>query len=506
MGFFGSKPASTATSRSEQNERKALLDALNKSQAVIHFSTDGTILWANDNFLNTVGYTLSEIQGQHHKMFVDPAYESSVEYKQFWDSLRRGEFQAAEYRRIGKGGKEIWIQASYNPIFDENGKPYKVVKYATDITQQTLQNADYRGQLDAIAKSQAVINFNMDGIIDWANENFLGAMGYLLDEIRGKHHKIFVEPGFESSSEYRAFWEALRRGEFQAGEYKRLGKGGKEIWIQASYNPIFDPNGKPFKVVKYATDITDQVKRRMESERLGGMVDQNLDSIASAVEQASMKTTSAAGSSTQAAMTVQTIAAGAEELNSSIREIAESMTHSTTAVSEAIHLTDRADQSTQELARTAEQMSGIVGIIQDIANQINLLALNATIESARAGDAGKGFAVVASEVKNLAMQVAQATDKISTEIKGMQTVSCDVVQALTSIKNAIQTVQQSVTGVAGAIEEQSAVTMQISANMQTAAVACDEVDNSLKDILSSMTVSNQYTKEVQEISKTLQTL
>ncbi len=487
----------------KSSELAAKLDALNKSQAVIEFEPDGTILWANENFLSAMGYNLDEIKGQHHRMFVEPAYAQTSDYSSFWATLRNGEFQVAEYKRLAKGGKEIWIQASYNPLLDSHGKVYKVVKYATDITAQTLQNADYKGQLNAISKSQAVIEFNLDGTIITANANFLGAVGYTLDEIRGQHHRMFVEPAHAMSQDYHFFWETLRRGEFQAAEYRRFGKGGKEIWIQASYNPIFDPAGRPFKVVKYATDITAQVRAREEKTRLGGMVDQNLGSIVDAVGKASTQTNSAAAASTQAATTVQTIAAAAEELNSSIQEIATSMAHSKSAVAEAMQLTEQADKSTQELALAAEQMGGIVSIIQDIANQINLLALNATIESARAGDAGKGFAVVASEVKNLAMQVAQATDKISLEITGMQNVSNEVVSALGSIKTAINSIESGVTGVASAIEEQSAVTNQMSEHMQTASIACSDVDENLRQILSSMEVSNQYTKEVQEMSKNL---
>ncbi|WP_424193808.1 methyl-accepting chemotaxis protein [Ampullimonas aquatilis] len=237
------------------------LAAISKVQAVIEFDLEGKILTANENFLNTLGYRLEEIQGQHHSMFVDSTYGSSTQYRQFWDRLSRGQYDAGQYKRIGKAGKEVWIQASYNPIMDKNGKPFKVVKYATDITAERLQNADYSGQLDAISKAQAVIEFGLDGKVITANENFLNTLGYQLDEIKGQHHSLFVETSYRSTPEYRQFWERLGRGEYDAGQYKRIGKGGKEIWIQASYNPIMDMNGKPFKVVKYATDITDQKLR-----------------------------------------------------------------------------------------------------------------------------------------------------------------------------------------------------------------------------------------------------
>lgn len=237
---------------------RAELKALGRSQAVIHFTPDGTIVNANDNFLNAIGYTLDEIKGQHHRMFCDPVYAQSEEYKEFWRKLGSGEFNAAQFKRFGKGGKEIWIEASYNPILDSSGKATGIVKYATDITKQKLQFADYEGQLAAIGRAQAVIQFNMDGTIITANENFLSAMGYKLDEVKGKHHSMFADPDYAKGEDYKKLWERLNKGEYFVDEFQRFGKGGKEIWIQASYNPIMDMNGRAFKVVKYATDITAQ--------------------------------------------------------------------------------------------------------------------------------------------------------------------------------------------------------------------------------------------------------
>ncbi|MGA9527798.1 MAG: methyl-accepting chemotaxis protein [Terriglobales bacterium] len=230
--------------------------AISKSQAVIEFSMDGMVVTANENFLKTLGYTLDEIKGRHHSMFVEEAYRQSSDYREFWAKLNRGEYVADEFKRIGKGGKEVWIQASYNPILDADGKPFKVVKFATDVTQQKLTNADFAGQISAIGKSQATIEFKMDGTIVTANDNFLKTLGYTLDEVKGRHHSMFVEEAYRQSSDYREFWAKLNRGEYVADEFKRIGKGGKEVWIQASYNPILDLNGKPCKVVKYATDLT----------------------------------------------------------------------------------------------------------------------------------------------------------------------------------------------------------------------------------------------------------
>ncbi|MBL4601366.1 MAG: PAS domain-containing methyl-accepting chemotaxis protein [Emcibacteraceae bacterium] len=479
------------------------IDAISKSQAVISFELDGTIIDANDNFLNTVGYSLGEVQGKHHSMFVEESYVKSSEYKQFWDALARGEFKAAEFKRIGKGGKEVWIQASYNPIFDPNGKPFKVVKYATDITAQKLKNSDFRGQIDAINKAQAVISFELDGTIIQANENFLNTLGYSTAEVESKHHSMFVEPGYAQSAEYKQFWEALARGEYQANEYKRLGKGGKEVWIQASYNPIFDPSGNPFKVVKFATDITAQVLARQEASRVGALVDESLGQIQKTVANASEQSVSAADASSQTIQTVQTVAAAAEEFEASAQEIARSMERSREDVTKVRSEAENANESAQKLSETATSLGSIVDVISDIASQINLLALNATIESARAGEAGKGFAVVASEVKSLANQVGDATQRISTEIGGMQSVSSDVVTRLDGIKDAVQSVEESVTSVSVAVEQQAGASQEITRSMQVAATAVEEINTNLNSISEAVTDANNFANEGIELYRSL---
>ena len=263
------------TSQNDSQENSEIIAAMNRVQAVISFKLDGTILDANENFLNTLGYTLAEIKGKHHRMFCDQAYANSDAYRLFWEKLGRGEFDTGEYRRIGKGGKEVWINASYNPIFDASGKVSKVVKLAVDISKQKLQDCE----LAALRKSQAVIEFNLDGTVITANDNFQKALSYSLDDIKGKHHSMFCDPVYTASPEYRNFWADLARGEFQAGVYKRLTKQGKEIYIQASYNPIFDLNNKPYKVVKYATDITKQTLEKMAQDATVGRIQSMMDNI-----------------------------------------------------------------------------------------------------------------------------------------------------------------------------------------------------------------------------------
>ncbi len=232
------------------------MEAVSRSQAVIAFDLDGNIQEANHNFLTAMGYAADEIIGRHHRVFVDPVYAASQAYRDFWAALNAGHFISGRFLRLGKGGREVWIEAAYNPILNENGKPYKVIKYATDVTKSVLEAADHAGQIAAIGKSHAVISFQPDGIILSANQNFLKLFEYDAHEIVGRHHSMFVEPGFEKTPNYAAFWQKLQNGEYDAGEFKRISKSGAEIWIQASYNPIFDPNGKLIKIVKFATDIT----------------------------------------------------------------------------------------------------------------------------------------------------------------------------------------------------------------------------------------------------------
>ncbi len=234
--------------------------AIRRSQAVIEFDLDGTVLEANDTFLDLMGYRLDEIRGRHHRIFVAPAEAAGPEYVAFWEKLARGEFHSAEYRRIAKDGGEVWIRATYNPILDAHGRPVKVVKFANDVTAEKLRNVENAGRLTAIDRSQAVIEFDLDGRILTANDNFLRTVGYQLPEIAGRHHSMFCTPEYADSAEYREFWAALRGGEFRSGRFHRHGKNGRDVWIQSSYNPILDLSGKPVKVVKYAYDVTEQVR------------------------------------------------------------------------------------------------------------------------------------------------------------------------------------------------------------------------------------------------------
>lgn len=448
-----------------RSELEAQVAALHRVQAVIEFALDGTILQANDNFLQAMGYRLEEIQGRHHSLFVDPEHARSAEYRDFWARLGRGEYDAGQYRRFGKGQREIWIQASYNPVLDRQGRPYKVVKFATDITAQKLQAADSAGQLAAIDKSQAVIEFSMDGHILSANDNFLAATGYRLDEVRGQHHALFIEPDHRDSAEYRQFWEKLGRGEYDAGQYRRLGKGGREVWIQASYNPILDLNGKPFKVVKYATDITAQVHENQAMQRA---VAQTREVVAAAKQGDLTRRVATADKNGpiaelcegvnalveamgaiigQIKFAADTIAVGATEIAQGNGDLSQRTEQQAASLEEtAVSMKGLAEtvQRTATNARQASQLAGgaadvaarggsvvhevvetmavinassrrivdIIGVIDGIAFQTNILALNAAVEAARAGEHGRGFAVVATEIRELSQRSASAAKEI----------------------------------------------------------------------------------------------
>ncbi|KZM48958.1 PAS domain-containing methyl-accepting chemotaxis protein [Labrenzia sp. OB1] len=485
------------------NSWKATVEAFSRSQAMIEFKPDGTILTANDNFLNALGYTLEEIKGQHHKMFVDPDLANSPEYKNFWGSLARGEFKAAEFLRFSKDGREVWIQASYNPVLNAAGKVVKVVKIASDITDQKKRNADFEGQVDAINRSQAVIHFELDGTILDANENFLATVGYSLDEIRGQKHSLFVEPAYRTSNEYSRFWADLGAGKFKAGEFKRIGNNGKEIWIQATYNPILDASGRPFKVVKFASDITERMLEEQKRKSIREGIDQDLSEISQSISAAADQATNSAAASEQTSSSVQTVAAAAEELVASISEISRQVATAMEVSSNAIGEAERSSEIMSGLSDDAKTIGSVIELIDGIADQTNLLALNATIEAARAGEAGKGFAVVASEVKSLASQTSKATEEISAQVNSVQETTENAVEAIQSILSVITNIGEIAASISAAVGEQSSVTTEISSNMQTAAQGVDLITSNMQTISTATAQIDAATRNVREASQAL---
>lgn len=497
---------------------RAVLAALSKSQAMIEFDLEGTILTANENFCRALGYTLSEIKGKHHRIFVDPSEAHSSDYAAFWAKLKRGEFDARQYKRIGKGGKEVWIEASYNPVF-RSGQTVKVVKIATDITEKKLLAAEDAGKLAALSRAQAVIEFTPTGEILTANENFLSTLGYQLSEIVGRHHSLFCESAYTGSDAYRQFWQRLAAGEFIADEFLRIGKGGKKVYIQASYNPIFDMNGKIFKVVKFATDVSarvgnvEQLAAGIQAlangdltpqiqtpflpilERLRVNFNEAASKLRSAIQAVSENASVIASASQEIHSASNDLARRTEQQAASVEETAAALEEITTTVSDSSHRAQEAGQlvrktkdnaersgnvvreaidAMDKIATSASEIGNIIGVIDEIAFQTNLLALNAGVEAARAGDAGKGFAVVAQEVRELAQRSAKAAKEIkeligtsNTHVKSGVALVGETGKALEEIVGQVVDVDSNVSAIVESSREQATGLSEINTSVNT---------------------------------------
>jgi methyl-accepting chemotaxis protein len=457
-------------------------EALERSQAVVEFTPEGNILRANENFLAALGYELAEIIGRHHSMFVPEEDRDSDAYAAFWADLGRGTFKSAEFRRVTKQGRSIFIQATYNPVLNRKGEVVKVVKFASDITKDAVRRRDLESQIEAVSRANAMIEFKPDGTILSANANFLSAMGYQLDEIAGRHHSIFVTQDERNSDAYARFWTEIAAGAFKSAEFERVSKSGETVFIRATYNPVLGLDGTPYKVVKIAADITQTVREgRLRQATVAAMAER-INTIAATSTQASERAASASSATERASENVQAVAAGAEELSSSIAEISRQVGEANQVSSQAMEKTERADAVMKRLEGEAGAIGDVVRLITDIAEQTNLLALNATIEAARAGEAGKGFAVVASEVKSLAEQTAKATSQISKQVSGIQTGSSEAAEAMAEIRKVIEMLSGISSGISAAVEEQSAVTEDISGNMATAAQGVETVNAAITDI------------------------
>ncbi len=393
------------------SEQKCVVDGIKRSMAYIEFSLDGIIIDANELFLATVGYSLNEIVGQHHRIFCEEKYAESQDYVMFWRKLNDGEFVQGRFKRVGSNGQVIWLEATYTPIYDKDGMLCKVVKFASDITENVLRETDDHGKLQALSRSTAIIEFNPDGTIADCNDNFLGAVGYQKSDIIGKHHRIFCDRDYTESKEYAEFWRRLNRGEFFSGQFKRVNSQGEVLWLEASYNPVYDGEGNLHRIVKFASDITEQT------------------------EQGKLATENAETAYRISKETSATAEEGAKVIDKTIIEMKQ--------------MADSVDQSSQIIENLNQQSSSISSIIQTIhgiADQTNLLALNAAIEAARAGEQGRGFAVVADEVRTLAARTSESTSEISKMISDIQTSTTNATEGmetcLDQVKSGVELVHQ----------------------------------------------------------------
>jgi len=491
----------------------AVLDALKKSFAIVEFQPDGRFICANALFCSALGYREEELKGKQHSLFVDPEYARSQAYKDFWARLGRGQFDSGEYKRIRKDGSDIWLQASYSPVLNGAGKVVKVVKLALDITAAKIKAAQDASIVNAIFRSQAVIQFDLDGTVLEANDNFLKVVGYSRGELVGHKHSMLAEPGYADSAEYRDFWDCLRRGEFMTGEFRRVGKGGREVWLEACYNPVFDVDGKVVRIAKIATDLTERMRNvallgaaltRLADGDLQARIDQplvpsldklrldfntavgalneamttvatNANAIHSGAEEISIATEDLSRRTEQQAANLEETAAALDEITATVKRAAAGAIKASDVVNETRGeaetsgvVVSQAVEAMGQIEGSSQQISQIIGVIDEIAFQTNLLALNAGVEAARAGEAGRGFAVVAQEVRALAQRSAEAAKEIKALISassqhvghGVELVG-ETGKALTSIVAKVASIHALVSDIAASAQEQATGLSQV---------------------------------------------
>ena len=536
---------------SEQLRASGILQAVNRSQASIEFTVDGQVLNANENFLKLMGYRLDEVVGKHHRMFVNESESTSPEYEQFWQRLRSGQFESGEYCRVTKQGKPVWIRATYNPIIS-NGRLIGFIKLASDVTESRLSTVEATGKINAISRSQAVIEFDPSGRILAANENFLKTMKYTGDELAGRHHSMFVPPEIRNSPEYSTFWSQLARGDFHSGEFQRVAKDGTIIWIYATYNPIFDNFGRVLKVVKFASDVSEQKRLQHEHERrsaedrmkaeqddtrllkilsfvdcagkgnltqtlevegadslarvadaIRALVNQLRDSLrlvsdltatiesnskglesvtaemVGAAHETELESKNAAITARDVEQNVFLVAENIDHLKTAVSEIARSSNDAANIAHQAVQVADRTNAVMTNLGESSHEIGKVVKVINSIAEQTNLLALNATIEAARAGDAGKGFAVVANEVKELAKATGRATEEIGTRIEAIQRDTANTVAAIGEISAIIGQINHASLTISSAVEEQSSTLNEIQRGVTCATGSTTQISSAV---------------------------
>ena len=498
---------------SNNKEEKAQLNAIDEHFAVISFSPDGIILEANQNFLNALGYTENEVLGKHHKIFCDSKLVNSKEYSDFWHELKKGTAQTSEFKRIKKDGHSIFIQASYTPIKDNSGKVYKIIKFAQDVTAKKLEDLYFKGQIQAIGKSQAIIEFDMNGIILNANENFLKAIDYSLDEIKGKHHSMFCEESYKNSNEYKDFWEKLNNAEFQSGEFLRIGKDGKKVYIQATYNPIIDIDNKPFKVVKYATEITARKNTMFSIQKNIEKLNKSLNHLSGASNSMSIDAENSMKGSQEVSVSIEQMDQAVNDLSEKIEIMLSSITSIANAAANgekiALGAKEQSKSTSSDIIKLNQESSKIgetINLITQIAFQTNILSLNAAVEAATAGEAGRGFAVVAAEVRNLATRSNEAAKEITSAIESIQTLVKNSLKSINSVDSTIEEISLMSSNISKSILEQKTISNQLASTALQTSKGLNEISNSMINVSQSAQNTRDEAIETKNASEELITV
>ncbi len=496
---------------------QAKINALDRTQAFIEFKADGIIVSANENFLQAMGYELDDIQGKHHRMFCKKEYSESLEYRKFWEDLKAGRSFSGEFERVDKYGNVIWIEASYNPIFNQKSELIGVCKIAVDITEKKQAAVLNKAKLDAIDRSQGVIEFDLDGTVVTANQNFLNVVGYSIQELRGKHHSLLCPTELTESVEYKEFWAKLNKGEFFSGEFYRKGKGGKDIWINATYNPIFDLEGRLVKVIKFATDITEaKLKESLLKDKIVATATKlsqaaaHLEKVSTLMQELTANTSkrieTLASSTEEVSSGIQQVTTSSNEMLGSIKEITDNTTKSSDIAQESLKGALEASEVIRLLEQEGEAIGDFTKIVSSIAGQTNLLALNATIEAARAGEVGRGFAVVAGEVKELAKQSDGASKDIEQKVTSIQHRARSAVEAIKAISTRAEEMSSRASSNASAIEEQSAITTEVTRILEEASTSIQGISASVQDVFEYSNKNSENADAVFEASKALSEL
>jgi methyl-accepting chemotaxis protein len=508
----------------EVNENeKALLDGeslqkgLEKNFLIVEYNLDGTVIRANENFLQSFGFSLQEVKDKSFKSFFDSITGNSLETARIWEKLTSGQPVTVESKKLRKDGKEIWTQSSYIPIFDTIERPQKILELSVDTSRDKEKIFEAESYLVALDKSEAIIEFDLEGRVLSANDIFLNVFGYQLEEVKGEHHRLFCDDEFKNSHEYHSFWEKLRAGVTFSKEYKRIGKNRKVIWIKASYNPVRDSSGNVYKIVKFATDVT-SLHNMLDSVTFSAMeLARNADELKNNAAHLNINAKKASSFSTQASLAsddvfsgVQTVAASTEQMVASIREIARSSSESAEMSRTTLALSQDTNDRVLKLGASSQEIGNVIKVINSIAQQTNLLALNATIEAARAGEAGKGFAVVANEVKELAKQTAKATEEITRKISAIQKDTIGAVEAIGGISKAMEKLNSISGAIAAAVEEQTATTNELSRVIVESKKGVENISHTIKEVSlaadQSSATSEQTLKSSEQLYKLAENL